>query len=98
MGSKVALLAEESGEKIILSVNDAGSGIQDDIQSSLFEPFVTSKDVGQGTGLGLWVVFNLIKALGAEIQIFSPAENSHCGTTVRLTFDKFARESLETIP
>ena len=98
VGSKVALLAEESGEKIILSVNDAGSGIQDDIQSSLFEPFVTSKDVGQGTGLGLWVVFNLIKALGAEIQIFSPAENSHCGTTVRLTFDKFARESLETIP
>ena len=39
-------------------------------------PFVTSKDPGQGTGLGLWVVFNLVQRLGAEVSISSPAENS----------------------
>jgi signal transduction histidine kinase len=36
--------------------------------------------------LGLWVVFNLVKSLGAEISISSPAENSQCGTTATINF------------
>jgi len=49
---------------------------------------VTSKDPGKGTGLGLWVVFNLVKGLDGDITINSPAENDTCGTTVALTFNK----------
>ena len=65
---------------------DSGTGVEENIAGRLFEPFVTSKEPGQGTGLGLWVVFNLVKKMGAEIAIASPAENSDCGTTVTLCF------------
>ena len=86
--SEVTILANSSGDKIKVTINDSGTGIAEDLQSQLFEPFVTSKDQGKGTGLGLWVVFNLAKGLGADIAISSPAQNSDCGTTVALTFDK----------
>ena len=82
------MLASVKDKKIIVTINDLGTGIDEDLQSKLFEPFVTSKDIGEGTGLGLWVVFNLVKSLGAQITIFSPAENSQRGTTVKLIFDK----------
>ena len=67
-------------------VSDSGSGIDDDIQDQLFEPFVTSKQPGEGTGLGLWIVFSLVKNLGGEINLLSPAMNSDCGTTAQLHF------------
>ncbi|HAU02617.1 MAG TPA: hypothetical protein DCS26_06445 [Porticoccaceae bacterium] len=67
-------------------VSDAGTGIPDDIQARIFEPFVTSKEPGDGTGLGLWIVFHLVKALGGEINLSSPAVNSDRGTTARLHF------------
>jgi PAS domain S-box-containing protein len=86
--STVTMLASVKDKKIIVTINDLGTGIDEDLQSKLFEPFVTSKDIGEGTGLGLWVVFNLVKSLGAQITIFSPAENSQRGTTVKLIFDK----------
>jgi signal transduction histidine kinase/Na+/proline symporter len=86
--STVTMLASVKDKKIIVTINDLGTGIAEDLQSKLFEPFVTSKDIGEGTGLGLWVVFNLVKSLGAQITIFSPAENSQRGTTVKLIFDK----------
>jgi C4-dicarboxylate-specific signal transduction histidine kinase len=81
-------LANSLDGKIQITINDSGTGIAENLQPQLFEPFVTSKDPGEGTGLGLWVVFNLVKSLGAEITISSPAQNSSCGTTVALTFDK----------
>ena len=73
-------------EQVRVTISDFGTGIEEGISGRLFEPFVTSKDPGQGTGLGLWVVFNLVQRLGAEVSISSPAENSHCGTTVTLIF------------
>lgn len=86
--SAITILANSLDRKIQITINDSGTGIAENLQSQLFEPFVTSKDPGKGTGLGLWVVFNLVKSLGAEITISSPAQNSSCGTTVALTFDK----------
>jgi PAS domain S-box-containing protein len=72
--------------QIRVTISDFGTGVEENISDRLFEPFVTSKEPGQGTGLGLWVVFNLVEKMGAEIAISSPAENSACGTTVTLFF------------
>lgn len=67
-------------------ISDQGSGLPDTVEGRLFEPFVTSKEPGEGTGLGLWVVFNLVNNLGGEITLSSPAINSDRGTTAALLF------------
>ena len=50
-----------------ISVADNGDGIPGDAAAHLFEPFYTTKPVGQGTGLGLFVVDRLVQALGGEV-------------------------------
>ncbi|MDO8644245.1 MAG: HAMP domain-containing sensor histidine kinase, partial [bacterium] len=60
----------ENGE-IEISVRDDGSGIPKEIQSKIFEPFYTTKDVGQGVGLGLWMVYRTIKEHGGVIDLQS---------------------------
>ena len=86
MGGQIIIKAIPEAGQIRVTISDSGTGIKEDIAGRLFEPFVTSKEPGQGTGLGLWVVFNLVQRLGAEVSISSPAENSQCGTTVTLRF------------
>ena len=86
-GSPIEISCESDGQKLRIMISDQGSGIAEPIKDQLFEPFVTSKEPGQGTGLGLWMVFNLVKKLGGEISLSSPAKNSNRGTTAKLTFD-----------
>jgi signal transduction histidine kinase len=86
-GSPIEISCESDGQKLRIMISDQGSGIAEPIKDQLFEPFVTSKEPGQGTGLGLWMVFNLVKKLGGEISLSSPAKNSDRGTTAKLTFD-----------
>ena len=77
---------ELQGQQLTIRISDSGTGINSDIQDRIFEPFVTSKQPGEGTGLGLWIVFSLVKNLGGEINLTSPAVNSDRGTTARLQF------------
>ncbi len=85
--SPIEISCEPDGSKLRIMISDQGSGIAEPIKDQLFEPFVTSKEPGEGTGLGLWMVFNLVKNLGGEINISSPAINSDRGTTAELLFD-----------
>ncbi|MCB9601227.1 MAG: ATP-binding protein [Sandaracinus sp.] len=57
-----------------LVVRDEGPGIAPEILDRLFEPFVTTKPVGQGTGLGLAVCHTLIERLGGTITADNPPE------------------------
>lgn len=66
---KVALRARSAGpDKVQITVEDNGPGIPEELESRLFEPFVTSKDVGKGTGLGLAVCRGLVEAAGGSIS------------------------------
>ena len=54
--------------KIEIQVKDNGSGIPQKILDKIFQPFFTTKPTGQGTGLGLSLSYDMIKAHGGEIK------------------------------
>lgn len=56
---------------ICLTIRDNGPGIPNEVQGKIFDPFYTTKTVGEGTGLGLSVTFNIIKKLGGTISVSS---------------------------
>jgi signal transduction histidine kinase len=59
---------EESGE-VVLSIADNGPGIPTEYLSRVFDPFFTTKEVGKGTGLGLAVVYGLVRDLGGRMEV-----------------------------
>ena len=63
--------ALSEGEYVTVSLTDTGSGIAKDKLSAIFEPFYTTKSVGQGTGLGLSQVFGFAKQSGGEVFVES---------------------------
>ncbi len=65
---------------VALEIEDTGGGLAAELESKLFEPFVTSKPVGKGTGMGLFVSRNLIDALDGSITL----ENTGRGARARV--------------
>lgn len=60
---------KKDGNKILISVRDNGPGIPDSIKEKIFQPFFTTKPTGQGTGLGLSLSYDIVKAHGGEIKV-----------------------------
>jgi signal transduction histidine kinase len=56
---------------LIISVRDNGNGIPETIRNKIFQPFFTTKPTGEGTGLGLSLSYDIVKALGGEIKVES---------------------------
>jgi len=69
----IQLETEIRGENVAVIVGDSGPGIPDEERSRMFEPFVTSKEVGKGTGLGLYVSREIIGAMGGQISYATSA-------------------------
>lgn len=65
----------------LLTVSDTGRGIQPEHVNSVFDPFYTTKDVGQGLGLGLSISYGIIQDMGGEITLESKLEH---GTRFRI--------------
>jgi signal transduction histidine kinase len=68
-GGHVKITAERSGLGVRLSIEDDGPGIDARVLGRLFEPFVTTKEVGKGTGLGLAVCRGLVESVGGSIAL-----------------------------
>ena len=64
----VSISTKKVGDKVLISVSDNGNGIQQKVLDKIFQPFFTTKPTGQGTGLGLSLSYDIIKAHGGEIE------------------------------
>ena len=67
----VQIKTTKSDEQIEISIADNGKGIDADVSKSLFDPFVTTKPVGTGTGMGLSISYQLVANYGGEIVVDS---------------------------
>jgi two-component system NtrC family sensor kinase len=73
----IAVHLWREGDEVRLSVQDDGHGIPPELQSKIFDPFYTTKDVGEGTGLGLYVCQQILASHGGGIEVESiPGEGT----------------------
>jgi ligand-binding sensor domain-containing protein/signal transduction histidine kinase len=67
----VEVSTKKAGDKVLISVKDNGNGIPQKILDKIFQPFFTTKPTGQGTGLGLSLSYDIVKAHGGELKVMS---------------------------
>ena len=80
----------DQGTNVELSVQDTGEGIAPENLSKIFDPFFTTKAEGKGVGLGLAVLYGIVKAHDGEVEV---ASQRNVGTTFIVTVPLKSRKS-----
>ena len=70
--------------KVILEISDTGKGIEEKDISKIFDPFYTTKQPGEGTGLGLLLTYDIVNSYDGEITVTSKKNK---GTTFSVKFN-----------
>jgi signal transduction histidine kinase len=65
----VSVITKKIEDQVLISVKDNGNGIPDSVKKKIFQPFFTTKPTGQGTGLGLSLSYDIVKAHGGELKV-----------------------------
>ena len=65
----VSVSTKKINDKIEIKVKDNGNGIPQKVLDKIFQPFFTTKPTGQGTGLGLSLSYDIVKAHGGELKV-----------------------------
>jgi signal transduction histidine kinase len=65
----VTVSTKKVGDTVLISVKDNGNGIPQKVLDKIFQPFFTTKPTGQGTGLGLSLSYDIVKAHGGELKV-----------------------------
>lgn len=80
-GRVIINIERRSDSHIMISVTDNGTGIDSIIMENIFDPFYTTKSPDQGTGLGLYIVYELVKSMEGHIEVESELGQ---GTTIKV--------------
>lgn len=70
-GTNTKLDSLPAGKYAVVTVKDRGHGMTEDVQKSIFQPFFTTKKVGEGTGLGLAAVYGIMKSWNGTVRVQS---------------------------
>lgn len=88
---KIAITAKQDKNKVFIDIKDSGSGIPEDKIKQLFNPFFTTKDPGKGTGLGLFIVRQVVEKNGGRIHLKETKVGE--GTTFTIEFPAAPEEA-----
>ncbi len=75
-----------AGDYVMVKVSDNGSGMPDDVKARAFDPFYTTKAIGQGTGLGLSMIYGFVRQSNGSVRIES---ESGKGTEIEICLPRF---------
>ena len=90
----LAIIASNSGDKVIVEVSDTGVGIAPENLPKIFEPFFTTKEIGRGTGLGLAVCYGILTEHGGSLDVQSTMGT---GTTFTITLPAIKQHEESTV-
>jgi signal transduction histidine kinase len=79
----VTFAIHKDGRRAALDVSDTGTGIAESLRERVFDPYVTTRNVGEGMGLGLSISRKIMLDHGGDLQLLATSE---AGTTFRITF------------
>ena len=77
-GGTLTVRTEAMDEHVLIYIEDTGMGMSDEVIEQVFLPFFTTKDIDQGTGIGLAVVHGIITSHGGSIDVISRENIGTC--------------------
>ncbi len=90
-GGTISIIMSDTDDNVTINIADTGSGIEEENHNKLFTPFFTTKPIGKGTGLGLPIIYGIVKMHKGKISFNSNADKSRgpTGTTFTIVLPRY---------